>query len=202
MKSLSETKTNKRPEENYKYIYKKCLKILKQRFLETHNVRNLKKEESERLFYSHYFGTIANEEKIKLECFYQPRGGKSAKGQPASNKRNMKPSKVSKDDICKTISCVYIKTVGKSEKFVKDISQLLNTTLLENYIRNIDKKIQNIFQDWRNLGITEPLTHAHVSEICERIEKNEKFKMPWTIHEFKTAIEALQQLFRKNVEGF
>lgn len=202
MKTLSETKTNKRPEENYKYIYKKCLKILKQRFLATRTERNLKKEESEKMFYAYYFGEIANAEKLKLECFYQPRGGRSANQRPAANKRNMKQSTVSKNDICKTISCVYIKTVGKSKKFVKDISQLLETTLLENYIRNIDGKIQKIFQEWRHLSNNESLTPEQVSEICKRIEKNDKFKMPWTVYEFKTAIEALQQLFRKNVEDF
>lgn len=182
----------KRPEENYKYIFKKCLKKLKAKFNESRDIRGLKKEQIERQFYSHYFSDAARDLKVKLECFYLPRNGSGSDAKP---KRG---GAVEKDCIHKTISANYIKTISKSPNFMRDFHQYLGESLLEEYKKGIQRKIEGMFADWRD-QVNGALSEDLVQEICLKIEKNNKFKMPWTLKEMRTAILAVQQLFTKNV---
>lgn len=183
----------KRPEENYKYIFKKCLKKLKAKFTEHRDIRGLKKEQIERQFYSHYFADVAEDLKLKLECFYLPRNGGGSGGESRPDRVGV----VEKDCIHKTISANYIKTISKSENFMRDFRQYLEESLLEEYKDGIQRKIEGMFAEWKDHvhgGLSEEL----VCEICHKIEKNNKFKMPWTLKEMRTAITAVQQLFCKN----
>lgn len=202
MRGFGESVAVKRPEENYKYIFKKCLKKLKCRFAETSEVRGCKKEELERRFYGHYFGEIAKKEGLMLESFYQPRNPKAVKSDASPSSRQLrKAEQVSAKDIPKTISAKYIQTISKSKQFLKDFHDHLDKSLLQDYLKSIDRKIAGMFADWQGVVNKGQMTTVEVKEVCEKIEKNTKFKMPWTVLEVRGAIGAVQQLFRKNVEG-
>jgi hypothetical protein len=198
MREFGDNLAFKRPEENYKYIFKKCLKKLKNRFSEKVDCKGCKKDEVERRFYTFYFGDVAKAEGIKLECFYQPRNGAGSCKETGEGK--VKKGGLSKKDIPKTISAKYIQTISKSKSFLQDFHSHLERALLQDYLKNIDRKIVGMFADWhgRSHG---PLTNELIAEICHKIETNNKFKMPWTIKEVKTAIGAVQALFRKNEDG-
>ena len=196
MREFGDNLAFKRPEENYKYIFKKCLKKLKCRFSEKVDCKGCKKDEVERRFYTFYFGEVAKAEGLKLECFYQPRNGAGC-ANTASDGKLKKGSHLSKKDIPKTISAKYIQTISKSKSFLADFHQHLEHALLQDYLKNIDRKITGMFADWT--GRSDPLfTPELIAEICAKIEMNNKFKMPWTIKEVRTAIAAVQSLFRKN----
>lgn len=197
MREFGDNFAFKRPEENYKYIFKKCLKTLKARFGEKVDCKGCKKDEFERRFYTHYFGDVARAEGLKLEAFYQPRNGTC--GREGGEPRGKKGVHLSKKDIPKTISAKYIQTISKSKAFLADFHGHLEASLLQDYLKNIDRKIAGMFAEWTGLA-DDPLSPERLEEICSKIEKNNKFKMPWTIKEVRSAIAAVQSLFRKNEE--
>ena len=66
--------SNKRPEENYKFIFKKCLKYMKDQLKDKiKHKKKMKKKEFEKYFYLYYFREICNREKIPLEHFFHPK---------------------------------------------------------------------------------------------------------------------------------
>ena len=201
LKEFADTLSFKRPEENYKYIFKKCLKKLKAKVGEKLEIKCCKKEEFERRFYEFYFKEIAARENLKIECFYQPRNAKCAddKDRKTTERRNIvKTVQLSKKDIPKTISCKYIQNISKSKQFLDDFFTYLNEYLLNEHVANIDKKIHAMSNDWQLLLNDGLVTELTIGEICKKIEKNTKFKLPWTVKEVQTAIAAVEKLFKNN----
>jgi hypothetical protein len=49
----------KRPEENYKFIFKKTLKIMKENFREISKKKRIRKQDLENEFYLHYFRGVS-----------------------------------------------------------------------------------------------------------------------------------------------
>lgn len=201
LKEFADTLSFKRPEENYKYIFKKCLKKLKAKVGEKLEIKCCKKEEFERQFYEYYFKDIASQENLKIECFYQPRNVKTCedKDRKILSKRNIvKTVELSKKDIPKTISCKYIQNISKSREFLDDFFKYLNEFLLNEHVANIDKKIHAMSNDWQSL-IKDRSTHGNtIDDICKKIENDIKFKLPWTVKEVQTAIAAVEKLFKNN----
>ena len=63
----------KRPEENSKFIFKKCIKELIKKFFKEKKIQpKTKKKQVEKKFYNHYFKEISEKEKIPMENFYHP----------------------------------------------------------------------------------------------------------------------------------
>lgn len=203
MTELANTFSLKRPEENYKYIFKKCLKKLKNKVGEKLDIKLCKKEEFERIFYEHYFKDIAIKEGLKIECFYQPRNNNNASNldleeNRCSRKNSKKTIQVSKKDIPKTISCCYIQNISKSREFLDDFFDYLNNHLMNDHLANIDKKIKCLSSDWEILMDKEKSQEMLVEAICRKIEGNNKCKLPWTAKEVETAIDAARKMFFNN----
>lgn len=74
MNQLLNSCSSKRPEENYKFVFKKCLKYMKEDLKDQKkSKKKLKKKEFEKFFYNYYFKDISEKEGIPIEHFYHPK---------------------------------------------------------------------------------------------------------------------------------
>lgn len=53
--NIDQITSKKRPEENYKFIFKKCIKNMKDEFERKNFSKKIKKNNLEEEFYKHYF---------------------------------------------------------------------------------------------------------------------------------------------------
>ena len=68
LKQLLNSKTHKRPEECYKFIFTRTLKHLMKNFTD----KKMKKNDLNESFYKHYFEELANKNQITLDTYYYP----------------------------------------------------------------------------------------------------------------------------------
>jgi len=174
---LQETSSNKRPEENYKFIFKRCLKHMKEKF-KTDNPSQAKRKDVDRLFYEHYFRTVSETQKISIDNFYHPKNSK-IKNKPGP----------------KTINNTYIQNICKSKLFKRDFADYLDRRLLPEYQESIKLKIKNLIARWSKDLRAAPDKAVTVDDICAYIERNKKCKLPWSVKEVSEAIRAVNALF-------
>lgn len=174
---LQETTSNKRPEENYKFIFKRCLKHMKEKFKQDHPAI-AKRKDLDKCFNEYYFRQVSESQKISIDNFCHPKNSKS------KNKTGPK-----------TINNTYIQNICKSKTFKKDFSEYLDKALLEEYKASIKLKIKNLIVRWtKDLRASENKDEI-VDGICNYIEKNKKCKLPWSVKEVSEAIRAVNGLF-------
>jgi hypothetical protein len=169
----------KRQEENYKFIFKRCLKKMKDEFRNQTNSK-FKKKDFEREFYRHYFNEQVEKYNLPLDSFFHPK----------NSKRNSEFAQ-------KTINNNYVDNISRSEKFVQQFQKCLNEILEKEYRNEIDSKIHALIQKWEIdlLNTTANDKTKVVGQICTYITKNKKCKLPWTINEVKEAIHSVRKLF-------
>lgn len=180
---LSASESLKRPEENYKFVFKRCLKNMKEEFKEKKGER-LKKKDFEKNFYEHYFKEVVEHENMPLESFYHPKNSK--------NKAKNCP---------KTINSTYIENISKSPDFVQDFKKYLLGPLEKEYRKIIDSKITGLIERWETEYESTPDKDKTVDEICNYIEKNKKCKLPWTVKEVQEAVNSVKKLFDQSAEA-
>lgn len=174
---LQSTNSNKRPEENYKFIFKRCLKHMKEKFKRDHPAL-AKRKDLDKLFYEHYFRQVSDSQKISIDNFYHPKNSKI--------KNKVGP---------KTINNTYIQNICKSRLFKQDFSEYLDRQLLGEYQESIKLKIKNLISRWSKELRTSSNREEAVRGICKYIEENKKCKLPWSVKEVTEAIRAVNQLF-------
>jgi len=174
---LQDSSSNKRPEENYKFIFKRCLKHMKEKFKEE-NQNLAKRKDLDRCFYEHYFRSVSDSLKISIDNFYHPKNSKS------KNKNGPK-----------TINNTYIQNICKSKNFKKDFSEYLDRSLLREYQESIKLKIKNLITRWVKEIRVATDKNAATTQICAYIEKNKKCKLPWSVKEVSEAIRSVNALF-------
>lgn len=175
---INSQNSKKRPEENYKFIFKRCLKYLRDK-LKEHTTKKYKKKEFEKYFYEYYFKEIADKEGMSIEQFYHPRNSKS--------KFKKAP---------KTINNEYVDNISKSKDFVDRFLTYMNEELKPNYHMTIDIKINGLIKKWIEIFVIEKDRSSALKEIKNYIEKNKKCKLPWNDKEIQEAISAVNKLFR------
>lgn len=174
---LQELNSTKRPEENYKFIFKRCLKQMKEQFKEDNPVL-AKRKDLDKCFYEHYFKTVSENLKISIDNFYHPKNSK------AKNKSGPK-----------TINNTYIQNICKSKAFKKDFSEYLDKNLLKEYQESIKLKNKNLIARWsKELKASGDRKDAS-GVICDYIENNKKCKLPWSVKEVTEAIRSVNHLF-------
>lgn len=174
---LQDTSSNKRPEENYKFIFKRCLKHMKEKF-KVDNPAQAKRKDVDRLFYEYYFRQVVESQKISIDNFYHP-----------------KNSKVKNKTGPKTINNTYIQNICKSRLFKRDFVDYLDKRLLPEYQESIKLKIKNLIARWTKELRAAVDRVAATAEICGYIERNKKCKLPWSVKEVSEAIRAVNGLF-------
>ena len=177
LNSINKLGTNKRPEENYKFVFKRCLKHMKDN-LRISTDKKHKKKEQERQFYEHYFKRIAEAEGLSIQQFFHPKNSKSKY-----------------KDAPKTINADYIANISKSAEFVHDFLDYMHNSLKVDYEKTIDTKIDGLIKKWNDMYEQSTDREHVIEEICEYIEKNKKCKLPWSEKEIQEATGAVDKLF-------
>lgn len=175
----------KRPEENYKFVFKRCLKHMKEQLRSRVGGSNRPyKRDFEAYFNKYYFEEVVEEPHRPIESFLHPKNANN-------NCRNA----------AKTINSQYIANIVRSAKFVGDFLEYLNHGLENDYRRVICSKIRGLIEKWEADFQTAPDKALLVQRICENIERNNKCKLPWTVIEVRSAI-ASANLLLKESRGF
>lgn len=173
--------SHKRPEENYKFVFKRCLDYMKEAFRKSHPEIN--KKNMERKFYEHYFLDISKETGIPLEHFFDPKNG-------ACDEAN----------VPKTINGTYIKNISKSDEFKKEFTAFMTGELRTENLNSLTGKIDALITKWEKQIADAKSLPDVIESIRKDIEKNKKAKLPWTIKEIDEAIKSVQWLFDSNGE--
>lgn len=168
--------SSKRPEENYKFVFKRCLDFMKENFREINPL--VKKKDFERKFYEHYFLQISKDNDLPLECFFDPKNSLS--------KCENSP---------KTINTHYVENISRSQEFIKEFTDYMNNQLIDENKKALDGKIEALMLKWeKNVNEAKDFEKA-IKSIKEEVEKNKKAKLPWTIREIDEAIKSVKSLF-------
>lgn len=173
--------SHKRPEENYKFVFKRCLDHMKEAFRKTHT--DIKKKDMERKFYEHYFLDISKQTGLALEHFFDPKNGS-----PEAK------------DVPKTINGTYIKNISKSESFKKEFLAFMMGSLRQENLNSLQGKIDALITKWEKQIAEGSSLQKTIAEIKKDIEENKKAKLPWTIREIDEAIKSVNWLFDTNGE--
>lgn len=177
---LKRRKSTKRPEENYKFIFKRCIKYLQDN-LKKKFLKKPKKREFDKIFHELYFKDIANEKGLTIEHFYHPRN-----------------SKKRFSNTPKTINNEYINNISHNEKFVNEFKSYMKEKLFEDYCKTIDNKIESLTRKWIEQLEKSDNCQKTLKEIISYIEKNNKCKLPWSHNEVREAIDFTYMLFSED----
>lgn len=177
--SIMSSNSLKRPEENYKFIFKRCLKFMKSE-MKKNFAKKIKKKDFEKLFYEFYFKEISEKESIPLEHFFHPKNSKAVK------KLNYITPK--------TINSYYINNISKSKIFMNNFLEYLENNLSKDYEILIDSKFSSLILKWNEEYEKNPNKDQVVYKICDYIKGNKKCKLPWNVKEIKEAIEVVKNL--------
>ena len=161
----------KRLEEEFKFIFKRSIKFLKNNF----KIKNplLKKNSINQNFYLFYFKNLADKLKLPLNYF---------SFEDSKFKRQKYKIKCHK-----TINRNYRNLILKSKLFSKDFKNYLDNFILLEFEKDILHKLNKIFEKWINL-----LNAKNFNQIEMEIDNN-KISFPWTINELKKAIQSIKK---------
>ena len=172
----------KRPEENYKFIFKRCIKYLKER-LKAHDNNKLKRKEFDNHFYHYYFSEACEKYQISIDEIQNPCNSKGVKTK------------------LKTVNTEYITNMTRSDKFMKDFEDYMYNKLQEDYEKTIDSKIDSLVKRWDELYSHTERKEQALEEIMDYVLKNKKCKLPWTGKEIKGAIKCVGHTFEECRNG-
>lgn len=174
--SVLQQPSKKRPEEKYKFVFKRAFKLLKERFAQDAKaVTKTKASTAERAFYEFYFQEYAARHRLPLEKYYNP-----------------KNSTAKDSNYHKTISIDYVNLIKESPAFVCNFMAALDQ-IITSCDGFIDSKLRSLGLRFVEFYTRKPDAYMH--EIGHYIAKNAKCKLPWTKKEVAEAVEIVTKLF-------
>lgn len=178
LSEIEKLESFKRPEENYKFVFKRCIKYLKDR-LKAFEGKQLKKKEFDSYFYEYYFSEACKLYNFTIDQVQNPCNSKGVKTK------------------LKTVNTEYISHMIKSEKFTKDFNDYMYGNLQIDYELTIDSKIDALVRRWDDLFNKHEEKPKALEEIIEYVLKNKKCKLPWTGKEIADAIRCVKITFEE-----
>jgi hypothetical protein len=167
------SRSNKRPEECYKFILTRIIKNLKRNFGAKPG-QSL--EESERSFYHYYFAEVAAEMSLNLENFYYP---------------------ITRKQLDKIkLNSQYFDKIFKSKRFLNDTFNYLDNVLREEYQEELKQKLRTFLNKYDLMLRRNPDKREEtLRKIKDYLLKNKRCKLPWTVREINEAVERFRILF-------
>ena len=167
--------SNKRVEENIKFIFKLTLKHLRNEFFKANNL-NVKAEESNALFYKHYFAEEAKKRGTSIQAYVDP---------------------LKYVNIEKTLNIGYISNIFHCQHFKTDFEAYLTSGNIKNsYRKAVPSKLTKVLcrfevknKSKERLSENE---NIHIARMYFRY--NKQCKLPWTEQEIDEAIDSMLQL--------
>lgn len=165
LNSITSSKSHKRPEECYKFIFTRVLKFLKKSFKKNFNI----KQNLDDQFYGYYFGELAQKNNESLDSYFYPL--------------------TKKDNKKETLNSSYFGKIFQSKNFINDLVKYINEHLNEEYKTEIIQKLESLLLKWdRYFFENDQKVERHVEEIKLYLMKNKRCKLPWTLDEVKEAV--------------
>ena len=157
--------SEKRNDEQRKFIFKNVIKAMKEEFRKT---RNLKKcRQVEEAFWSFFFENYVSQNKIPLSYLYDPLNGS-----------------LKKNTLFKNLKQDYFTLILNEDSFFEKFNQHL-CKLEEKYVNNLDHKIGLAL---KTLEKTE-WNRRSVRRFVRKWESSKSAKFPWSITEIRKTVE-------------
>ena len=201
----SKQKIVKRSEENNKLVFKRAIKSLITSYKSSHydDMKDMKKKEYEIIIVRDYFGYIPIPESSrnkKTEFKVQESNEKTIGSRMIANVQKG-GEKLRKFVINpNTINARYIKFVFRSTKFKEFFDIFIENLFISDYKRNRPNKIKKIIDSTYDNFSRKKANQAQILIAKDCIEKNPKFKLPWSDKELELCIHStkdyIQRVFR------
>lgn len=174
-------RSNKRIEENIKFVYKHSMKRLKEQFLADNLDPNPGSEPE--AFYRYYFKEISETNRLPYENFHDPLNNRRRGSQKGA----------------KTLNSEYLNLLFSSARFLKDLKDyLVSTQLILDYQKSIRKKLEKMLAKWERMLAENSDSKVLRAQVNDYFLKNKQCKLPWTSNEIISAIN----YFLTNVKEF
>jgi len=163
-------RSNKRPEECYKFVLTRANKYLKRQLAGFADP-----ETSEKIFYEHYFGDLAKQTQLPIEQFIYP--------------ITRKQIEVAK------LNSTYFERIFKSEQFVSHVQGYLDNLVYVEYRDELRKKLKSFLSKY-DVMFSRHKADVKGAErhLKDYLLKNKRCKLPWTLNEIKESISRFQSL--------
>lgn len=171
--------SNKRIEENIKFIFKHTMKYLKERFKE----KRLKGRETQNgdEFYHHYFQQVVKNTGVPIEAFRDPLNSKRPKDR----------------FMPKTLNSDYMQLLFRSREFARDFQEYVGSNrLIENYVKTIPSKFEKILIKWERFWEDRIDQRIFKEKLRDYFFKNKQCKLPWTVKEIVSAVSYYLNMIR------
>ena len=192
-------KGQKRSEENNKLVFKRAVKSLVSKYKANNHekVKDMKKKEYETLIVRYYFSGISLPEVKKRNETHKESESKENTSRPLFN--GLKADEKIRRFVINpnTINAKYIKFVFKSPPFKDFFDDFVANHFIADYKRHRPNKIRKILDAvYSNLPQKKP-TQLHIQNAKAYIEKNPKFKLPWSDKELEACIRSTNEFIAR-----
>ena len=157
--------SEKRNDEQRKFIFKNVMKALKEWFRKTRNLKKCKQVEED--FWSFFFSNYVMQNKIPFSYLYDPLNGS-----------------LKKNTLFKNLKQDYFTLILNEDSFFEKFNQHL-CKLEEKYVNNLDHKIGLAL---KTLEKTE-WNRRSVRRFVRKWESSKSAKFPWSITEIRKTVE-------------
>ncbi len=163
-------RSNKRPEECYKFVLTRANKYLKRQLVGFSDP-----ETTEKVFYEHYFGELSKQMELPIEQFIYP--------------ITRKQIEVAK------LNSAYFERIFKSEQFITHVQHYLDNLVYVEYREELRKKLKSFLSKY-DVMFSRHKADIKAAErhLKDYLLKNKRCKLPWTLNEIKESISRFQSL--------
>lgn len=198
----------KRSEENNKLVFKRAIKALISSYknLNYQEMKDMKKKEYECIIVRHFFGGIPIPESRKKNS-----ETKDNEKKPYDRSSHMEqkygappPPGIKGDEKIRrfvinpnTINSKYIRFVFKSVAFKEFFDDFVTNHFIADYRKNRPNKIRKIIESVYADLSSKKAKQFQVQNATNYIEKNPKFKLPWSDKELQKCIKSTQEFIQR-----
>lgn len=159
------SRSNKRPEECYKFILTRVLKFLKRKFFFSADTA----ANSEKLFYEYFFGDVAAQLGLPIESFIYPITRKQL-------------------DLSK-FNASYFERIFRSERFLEELESYIKEGLYTEYREELKQKLCSFLRKYETMLRKPSCDHALIQRrMKDYLLKNKRCKLPWSLNEINESV--------------
>ena len=189
-------KSIKRSEENNKLVFKRSIKFLiSKRKAEDPELKDKKKKEYETYICRQYFGGIPLPEVKKRKHAQQDPDLQEPSSKSGSTLNLEKADEKVRRFVINpnTINAKYIRFVFKSPEFKKYFDDFIDNLFIRDYQRSRKSKVLKIIDVIYSSLNQKKTKQVRVQTAKDYIEKNAKFKLPWTDKELRECLKSTKE---------
>lgn len=160
------SRSNKRPEECYKFILTRVLKFLKRKYFFSTGEGSAN---SEKQFYEFFFGEVAESLELPIESFIYPITRKQL-------------------DLSK-FNAAYFERIFRSEKFLAELNSYMEEGLYSEYREELKQKLCSFLRKYETMLKKPNSDQAGIQKrMKDYLLKNKRCKLPWSLNEINESV--------------